>query len=308
MSRTKPTRVRRDLASSLSSEHGPALRAILKSGEAGSLDRFEDAVSDIWRGYRQAAIAMRDAPLAHRLYNLWDGLTTTEVLELLDFPETPEHVRARILEQLGHFNRLSRFAPTVLRALGPRLTRLSGAIGRPVRVLEIGCGDGNFCAAMSVWSREHGVPLEITGGDLFPETVEQARANLAAEHGDVALEVIDALDMRGVEGGAYDLAICLQTLHHFRPGKVARAMAEAARVSRLGFFMVDVARIPALLTISRLGLPLLYDEAFVHDALISVRKAYSRSDLLLLASLASHDPRVRLLPPFHTLVEGGAGI
>lgn len=297
---------RRDQAIAMSEAHGPALRAPLASAAHGpertaALDAFELAVDRRFEDYRRRAVLGVGGGPLHDLYTLWDATLATEDPELLDLPETPPAVRDRLLEQLHTWNRVTGLHPRMMLDLGPRLRRLANALGRPVRVLEIGAGSGDTCFYLERWAASRNLDIEITGSDLFPTVTDAAAARARDLGSKVHFQPLDALDMGEVADGTWDAVICVQTIHHFTPGKVARLLVEGARVAPRLVYILDVARQPLNTTATDHLFPLIFDEALVHDAAISVRRAFSRSDLTLLAGLAlGPGAQVRWVPPIHT--------
>lgn len=98
----------------------------------------------------------------------------------------------------------------------------------PVRLLEVGCGEGLFAAALQRVAHRRGIPLEYTGADL-----SRVGLGLAAETvtgtflpGD-AVEVTAALST-----GSYDLVFAKNLLHHI--DDPASFLTEAARVAGPG--------------------------------------------------------------------------
>jgi len=87
---------------------------------------------------------------------------------------------------------------------------LREVLGRPVRILDLGCAQGFF--AFSLASRGD----EVTGVDRLDVNVELCRA-LAGEHAGLPVQFIqaDAADvLANVQPGSYDIVLALSVLHH----------------------------------------------------------------------------------------------
>lgn len=281
-------------------------RAADDQGEAWrtALQSLEQTADDLLRLHRrQCALSKRGGAL-HRANMIWEGLLFTDEQEWLDLPETPPAMRARLHDQLRTVNTLTRLAQRTIHALAPSLRRLAARLQRPVRILEVGSGDGDLLTALARWTHAKGIPVELTGSDLHRATVDQARQKARDAGLPLRFEVLDALHMPDVPDDAYDLALCVQTVHHLTPGALARFFAETGRVAHNRLFIVDVARQPLSATGARLFFPLIFDEGLTHDAVISARRAYSRTSLRFLAMLAL-DARVeaRWLPPIHSVLQ-----
>ncbi|MFN3256650.1 MAG: N-6 DNA methylase [Ilumatobacter sp.] len=83
----------------------------------------------------------------------------------------------------------------------------SGVAGRAIRVLDPACGDGRFLHAARTRIEAFGGAAHLTGFDIDPDAITEARERL----GDADLVVADALGSHGVVGGdtelAYDVVI-----------------------------------------------------------------------------------------------------
>lgn len=99
------------------------------------------------------------------------------------------------------------------------------ALGRPLRVLDIGCAQG--FTTMVIAERGH----RVVGIDYLPANVDVCR-ELGRRHPalDVRFEVADVIDLAPVwELGEYDLVVCLSVLHHILAGFGAERTAEVVR-------------------------------------------------------------------------------
>jgi SAM-dependent methyltransferase len=105
-------------------------------------------------------------------------------------------------EQHGHPQRLLEYRLALVRNLArPRPTDV---------VLDVGCGSGHHLLAL-----EHEIARGI-GIDVSPGMVELARARHRSSHatGNLAFEVGDAEELKGIADQSVDLAICIGTFEH----------------------------------------------------------------------------------------------
>ena len=118
----------------------------------------------------------------------------------------------------------------------------------PARVLDLGCGTGYF--AHRLMRRYPG--LDVTGVDLSPDSLAQAKDNLAALDGHFTGVVGDLMDPEAIElpAGQYDSACTCLTFHDLTdPGKQAVIRWVGERLAPGGsFFVYDRVRLvePAL--------------------------------------------------------------
>jgi len=130
---------------------------------------------------------------------------------------------------------------------------------RPSRILEAGCGTGNFALKAA---KEFGCPVDVM--DLAAEGLRYARAN--------GLQRMVQADIRAlpIASDQYECVLSLDVLIHLERGTERAAVAELARVTRPGgFLMIRVAALDALRS---------RHSAFTHE-----RQRFTKARLLRLA-------------------------
>ena len=106
-----------------------------------------------------------------------------------------------------------------------------GTKSRPIRVLDVGCGNGRFASYLA----DQGLAVDYTGVDASPELLDLARSrtgdfagvSTTYQQGDLANP---EWSMGLTIGGLYDLVSCFATFHHL-PGidLRQRVLADLAR-------------------------------------------------------------------------------
>ncbi len=134
--------------------------------------------------------------------------------------------------------------------------------------------------------------LEVAAGDGY--AIQQAalkRSNLRlsitaldrnASHiaSDTKLSTVtgDALNLPFPDG-SFDLVSCALFLHHLSPDEVVRFIREALRVCRRAVLINDLCRSWVHLFLVYLGLPLFRSRITRHDAIASIRQAYTPEEV-----------------------------
>lgn len=108
----------------------------------------------------------------------------------------------------------------------------AGEKSRPIRVLDVGCGNGRFASYLA----DQGLSVDYTGVDASPELLDLARGRTGDLPGiSATYQVGDLADpdwLVGLTaGGLYDLVACFATFHHL-PGRDLRqrVLADLARL------------------------------------------------------------------------------
>lgn len=282
----------------------PLRRAAGSWQDMAELEQAADAAVARLRGLRSEEAARHG--LLRRLAVRLDDWVRTDAPEYLDDPDFPPERKQRIVQALHRFNQgvfaYRRFFNVLLPLIRPLASQ------RPVRILELASGSGEFSFALAKLAAKRGIAVEVTGSDYFMEHVEAGNAKARARGSDVRFIQVNAFDMGALDEDSYDIVFIAQSIHHFSPGQVAMMVAQAARVAGTAFVGIDGRRSPEIYAIASVPavLPLLYYRSldYVHDALLSARKFYTESELELIARIAAPDAFVSVraeLPGYSVL-------
>jgi ubiquinone/menaquinone biosynthesis C-methylase UbiE len=104
-----------------------------------------------------------------------------------------------------------------------------------------------------------------------PVIVDRAPTHLSNTHPAVCGDAL-ALPFRD---NSFDAVGCSLFMHHLEPAEIVRFVREGLRVARHAFLVQDLQRHPLHLALGYLGMPLYRSRITRHDALASVRRAYT---------------------------------
>ena len=119
-----------------------------------------------------------------------------------------------------------RFVPRASPHAGQLCARELGALLEPLagrRILELGCGRGEFSAWLA------GGGARVTAADLGPDLVGAARLLAAASGVHAGFAVANAARLPFADG-SFDLVLGMNVLHHLSEADLARAVRESHRV------------------------------------------------------------------------------
>ena len=187
------------------------------------------------------------------------------------------------LADLARVNRATRaYAPT-LRFLDAALPALR-ALGRPVRVVDIGSGHGDMLRRVAAWGRKRGLPLECIGLDPSLTAIRAASAATPPDAGISFLHrsTFDAPPLTGV-----DVAITSLVTHHLPDAGIVALLGWMEATSGVGWFVSDLHRHPVAYHGFRLGAWLARLHPYVqHDGPVSIARAFVRDDWRRLVAAA----------------------
>jgi 2-polyprenyl-3-methyl-5-hydroxy-6-metoxy-1,4-benzoquinol methylase len=246
--------------------------------------RADQAIQQL-RARRQHLAAQQGGSL--RLREQLDRLTRTDTLEYLDRPDHSVAEKKREVQALHRYNRLFFVYHGFLHILAPLIQEVAQRSGRAARLLELAAGSGQFTLALARLAHKRRFPVEVTGSDVVSAYVREGNARARRTRLPVTFREINAFDMQELYEGEFDLVFIGSSLHHFRPGQLARMIAQSVRVAGTAFVGIDGRRSLLFLGLVPVATLLLGNRYLLHDSVITARRLYSEPELELLAQIAA---------------------
>ena len=139
---------------------------------------------------------------------------------------------------------------------------------RSLSLLEVAAGSGYVPERTRAVLRRRGIELHPTLLDRSPAHLNSSRPAVVGDA--LALPFNDA---------SFDLVSCSLFAHHLEPEELQRFVREGLRVCRLALLINDLIRHPLHLLLVYAGLPLYRSRLTRHDAVASVRRAYTVEEM-----------------------------
>lgn len=136
------------------------------------------------------------------------------------------------------------------------------------------------------------------GLDQNPQVL-RAAAERIREYPEISLELGDALALP-YAAGSFDVVLCSLALHHFSYAEGVRLLASLDQIGRWGFIVNDLLRSWHAYVLTWLAMRVFCRGRLVrHDGPLSIRRAYTRSELLNMVGEAKVEKvRIRRHPFF----------
>jgi hypothetical protein len=200
--------------------------------------------------------------------------------ELLDDPGADPATVARSLSNIARANRWFGGWAAVRHGLLLLLRGHPGPRVRPLVLLDIGTGLGDIPDMLQWWGDTHGLAIHPIGLERSPVAAQLARGRglpvVLACGGDLPLA-----------RGAVDVVVVSQLAHHLDHPSCVRLFRECGRVARLGVVVADLARVPPVGPLFRLGGRLLgFDPVTLADGVTSLRRGFTAPELARLVAEA----------------------
>ena len=157
---------------------------------------------------------------------------------------------------------------------------------QPMRIVDLGTGSGKLASYLTQhWAKKHRVALQLYPIDLVARHLTIARENTTTES-NVQLIQANALALP-FANESVDYFISSLFMHHFAPSELVKLLRDLYRVARRGIVMSDLVRGYAPLMGFKLIQPLFARHYLTrHDGTLSIKRAYTPSELLSLAQQA----------------------
>lgn len=193
--------------------------------------------------------------------------------EEMDALTLPDARYARVLSHLARVNAVTLSHRPTLRFVGRLLKRQSP--GQPLRLLDVGFGQGDMLRAIARLAEKRGATVELTGVDLNPRSEQAARAVTPAT---MPIRWITG-DYQALAGQRWGAVISSLVTHHMTPDQRREFLIFMEREAALGWFVNDLHR----LRFPFMGFPLLAmllgaDPIVRRDGQLSIGRSFRASE------------------------------
>jgi SAM-dependent methyltransferase len=200
----------------------------------------------------------------------------------IEMMDRPQLVSAELLDDLQNLRQLNqRFGSY---GLIRHFLRRWFTPGSSVSVIDLCTGFGDIPRFVVDWCRANKVRVQITAVDFQQATLDLAR-NRSDSYPEISFLISDVLEFAPAERA--DFVFCSLALHHFADDAAIRLLRQTRSLGQRGVLVADLER-------SDLGIAGIYLlTSFIYrapmtryDARLSIRRAFSFSEMSRLASTA----------------------
>jgi len=232
--------------------------------------------------------------------------------ELLDDPHAEPRATLRELGDIARLNALFGGTRAVVNALEPVFAAAAGRSRDPApwTLLDVGTGLGDIPRAAAAAARRYGLTLRLVGVDSNPTAARAARGAGGPPLGMVLADG-GALPLRP---RSVDIVIASQVLHHLPPAVAIRWIATFGALARRAVVVADLRRSRfAMVGVWLMSFALGFGAVTRHDAVVSLRRGYTRRELNALLGaggappVARYRPRARLVAAWDPARPGTLG-
>jgi hypothetical protein len=189
--------------------------------------------------------------------------------ELLDSPSDDHELVLRTIRDIRRSNVVFRGASAAVAELALHF----GNLPRDATLLDVGTGLGDVPSAAVRSARKNGIALRTVGLDTNSVIARSAATRVSHAICGNALSLPFAT-------ASVDIAMCSQTLHHFRDAEEIGLLRELNRVARIAVVVSDLRR--SWIAGSGFWLasfPLGFHRVTRHDGFLSVMRGYTQTEM-----------------------------
>lgn len=218
--------------------------------------------------------------------------------ELMDADDLDAGTYAAVVGDLAKVNVVTMAARPTFAFLARALARHRGG---PLRVLDVGFGDGDMLRRIARWASRKGHAVELTGVDLNPRSELAARAHTPPG---MAIRWVTG-DYAELAGEPWDVVISSLVAHHMTHDQLVEFLRFMDTHARAGWLVNDLHRH----RFAHAGFPLLatlfgWHNIVRHDGTLSIARSYRPGEWSpILAEAGIEGARVIRAFPFRLCVE-----
>ena len=218
--------------------------------------------------------------------------------ELMDADDLDAETYAAVVGDLAKVNVVTMAARPTFGFLGRVLAPHGDA---PLRVLDVGFGDGDMLRRIARWAARKGHAVELVGVDLNPRSQLAARAHTPAE---MAIRWVTG-DYADLAGEPWDVVISSLVAHHMTHDQLVDFLRFMDRHAAAGWLINDLHRH----RFAHAGFPLLatlagWHRIVRHDGTLSIARSYRPAEWPpILAEAGITGAQVIRVFPFRLCVE-----
>ena len=208
-----------------------------------------------------------------------------ELSEYMDGPCSYEELRG-CLRDLAVINRITRaHRPTMLWleeifAAGSQ----DGALGRPMKLVDVGCGYGDMLRKIERWAAKRGVAMELVGVDVNAHAI-RAAGEMTREKSRVRYVVSDVESC--AEAQDADLITASGMTHHLREAEIVGLLRWMEQSARVGWIVTDLHRMQVPYRVfSALSRGPWWHRFIRPDGMASIRRAFVEEDWVRMCAAA----------------------
>ena len=149
---------------------------------------------------------------------------------------------------------------------------------KKVRIVDVGCGDGELLRQCALWGRKNKFYFELIGVDANPHILKEAQARSKA-YPEIEYRVLNIFSDE-IKTLTIDICLCTLFLHHFKNEDIIKILNNLLAQSRIGLVVNDLHRSKTAFQLFKAFSAIFIRTKIArHDGLVSVARGFRKKDL-----------------------------
>ena len=158
--------------------------------------------------------------------------------EIMDDFNMEGEILRDALDKIASINRLLGGNKVTLQGIELLLTNMEKT--QEVRILDVGCGNGDMLRVLADYATKNGYKFSLTGIDANDFTIRHAQS-LSFNYHNISFRCADIFEEIKQAPG-YDIILCTLTLHHFKDQEILDLLGGFKARSNVGIVINDLQR------------------------------------------------------------------
>ena len=154
----------------------------------------------------------------------------------------------------------------------------STCYAQPVRVMDVGCGNGSLLIEVAEYGRRNGINMELLGVDANQHAIKLAREH-TVNYPEISFEAIDIFSEE-FKRKEIDIILCTLTLHHFRDREIEQILNIFSTRAQMGIVINDLHRTRVAYYLFKAFCAIFIDNDIAkRDGLTSILRSFKKENL-----------------------------
>lgn len=205
-------------------------------------------------------------------------------IEIMDDLDMSGDVLIKTLNQIAGINKW--LGGNGLTLDGIKTLLKSQSRDRTIRIVDLGCGNGDMLREVAEFGKKRGYTFELLGIDANQATLDHA-IQLSAGFPEISYQKEDVLS-EAFETRTYDIALCTLFLHHFDDDTALLFIQKIVERAKIGVVVNDLHRHKLAYYLFKMLTSVMNNPMVRTDGLISILKGFKRIDLEQFSQKINH--------------------
>jgi 2-polyprenyl-3-methyl-5-hydroxy-6-metoxy-1,4-benzoquinol methylase len=151
----------------------------------------------------------------------------------------------------------------------------------PIRILDIGCGDGDMLRVIARQMRKKQIKVQLVGIDANEFTIQYAQEK-SKDYPEISYKTKNVFTDNFLEEG-YDIVLATLFLHHFKEEDIVQLLTSVLEKTKIGILVNDLHRNIVAYYLFKMICPLIPSKMAQEDGLTSVLRGFKKEDLVAMS-------------------------